>query len=113
MPAIKKSNEFIAFGWDAIRDGYEWIDAHDCQPRRIGHRLSAGSFYTLRPRIAKSEGTILFRRSTRSFARLPIRHLLKRGFCNLHVNTDGWAYKSGFSPRKCLPIRFRRKARSW
>jgi hypothetical protein len=29
MAMSKKNNEFIAFGWVALQDGYKWVDAHE------------------------------------------------------------------------------------
>ena len=117
MAANKKSNEFIAFGWVALQDGYEWIDAHEVYvPPRWGKGWApAERWLVLRPEAQNrkprrynplEEKTSLFR----TFAEL---HSRKREFYNSQINTDVWAYKSGFSPKKHLPLHFRRKARSW
>jgi hypothetical protein len=79
MAASRKSNEFIAFGWVALQDGYEWIDAHEVyMPPRWGKGWApAERWLILRPEAQNrkprrynplEEKTSLFR----TFAETPL-----------------------------------------
>ena len=106
MAASRKSNEFIAFGWVALQDGYEWIDAHEeYMPPRWGEGgAPAGRWLVLRPEAQNrrprrynplEEETSLFR----TFAETPLTEEGIRQFTNRYgsLGVQKWIF-----PREAL-----------
>src|SRR5687767_8075834 len=106
MAASRKSNEFIAFDWVALRDGYDWIDAHEVyMPPRWGEGWApAGRWLVLRPEAQNrrprrynplEEETSLFR----TFAETP---LTEDGILQF-TNQYGWlGVQKWIFPREAL-----------
>jgi hypothetical protein len=101
MPTRKKANEFIAFGWNAVRDGYEWVDAHKAYvPPRWGKAYApAERWFVLRPEAENrairrydplQEETSLFR----TFAETPLTEqgILEFAYQYGHLGVQEWVF---------------------